>query len=144
MGIAHECVCSCAITTFAAQRRLMQPRYPGGSPYGSSQSDADGIAATSFLMRSNLALMSDSKRWVAQQSDRQQNCTCTHSTYIQLLHILYICVSVKLCRHTSAVFVFFISCWSVRECWGKPVVLWAPYMAPRPSFSEAKKMLYNH
>ncbi|KAK7933549.1 hypothetical protein WMY93_004445 [Mugilogobius chulae] len=33
--------------------------YLGGDPYGSSQSDVDGITATLVLMRSSLALMSD-------------------------------------------------------------------------------------
>lgn len=117
----HTSVCSCAITTFAAQWRLMRPWCPGGSPYGSSQSDADRTAATSVLMRSNLALMSDSKQWATQQSDR-------HTVW------RYICVSVKWCRQCS--FVQYLA--EVWACWGEPVVLWALYTAPRPTFSEAK------
>lgn len=84
----------------------MRPCYPGGSPYGSSQSDADGIAATSVLTRSNLALMSDSKWWAAQQSDRQQNIARVHTVYTDIVTI-YNCVSVKLSRNTGAVFFFF-------------------------------------
>lgn len=43
----------------AALRRLIQPCFLGGDPYGRSQSDVDGITATLVLMRSSLALMSD-------------------------------------------------------------------------------------
>lgn len=53
------CVPVCAITRLAALRRLIQPRYLGGDPYGRRQSDVDGITATLVLMRSSLALMSD-------------------------------------------------------------------------------------
>lgn len=53
------CVCACAITRLAALWRLIQPCYLGGDPYGRSQSDVDGIAATLVLMRSCLALISD-------------------------------------------------------------------------------------
>lgn len=52
-------MCVCAITRLAALRRLIQPRYLGGDPYGKRQSDVDGITATLVLMRSSLALMSD-------------------------------------------------------------------------------------
>lgn len=52
-------VCVCAITRLAALRRLIQPHFLGGDPYGRSQSVVDGITATLVLMRSSLALMSD-------------------------------------------------------------------------------------
>lgn len=52
-------MCLCAITSLAALRRQIQPRYLGGDPYGRRQSDVDGITATLVLMRSSLALMSD-------------------------------------------------------------------------------------
>lgn len=99
----HPSECSCAITTFTAPWTLMQPCYPGGSPYGSSQSDADGIAATSVLMRSSFALMSDSKRWAAQQSARQHTIACVHTVHMHNYCMSY-CLSIKLCRHVGAVY----------------------------------------
>lgn len=98
----------------------MQPCYPGGSPYGSSQSDADGIAATSVLMRSSFALMSDNKRWSAQQSARQHTIECVHTVQTHNY-----CMCVFACQENGAdtSVQFITSCRSLRARWVKPVVL---------------------
>lgn len=106
------CVCLCAITSLAALRRLIQPCYLGGNPYGRRQSDVDGITATLVLMRSSLDLMSDRMTVGGgphgSQPDRQGTshiCRYMHTINVYTnTHMRHTCVDAGLILEVAAIF----------------------------------------